>query len=482
VVVGPRSALFTPFPDLGLIVVDESHDDTYYQGEIPPYYNARQAAVAYARLTGSICILGTATPDLSSHYKAGRGEWQYLQLPNRILAHRQAVEQQLDQLALDGKASRFTHLEHQADTIDLPPVKVVDMRVELKAGNRSIFSRALRESIHQVLENRQQAILFLNRRGTATYIFCRDCGHSLHCPRCDTPLTYHRLLHSTNNDHVARGGEGTGVAGQPNAETALTCHHCGYRRKMPATCPNCGSKHIRMFGTGTERVEADLQNLFPGVRTLRWDYETTRKKGAHEIILNNFQAQRADVLIGTQMLAKGLDLPLVTLVGVVLADVGLNLPDFHAAERTFQLLTQVSGRAGRSPLGGQVVLQTYQPEHYVIQTAAEHDFQSFYQQELEKRRQIGYPPFSQLVRLEFRHSNPELAEKNGRELASKIKEWLREEGRSATHMIGPVPPFFARLKGEYRWQIILRGPDPRSMLRGRQLREWRIEVDPPNLL
>ena len=179
------------------------------------------------------------------------------------------------------------------------------------------------------------------------------------------------------------GGEGTGVAGQPNAETALTCHHCGYRRKMPATCPNCGSKHIRMFGTGTERVEADLQNLFPGVRTLRWDYETTRKKGAHEIILNNFQAQRADVLIGTQMLAKGLDLPLVTLVGVVLADVGLNLPDFHAAERTFQLLTQVSGRAGRSPLGGQVVLQTYQPEHYVIQTAAKHDFQSFYQQELE---------------------------------------------------------------------------------------------------
>ena len=482
VVVGPRSALFTTFPDLGLIVVDESHDDTYYQGEIPPYYNARTAAVAYARLTGSICILGTATPDLSSHYKAGRGEWRYLQLPNRILAHRQAVKQQLDQIVMDGKTSRYTHLEHQADTIDLPPVKVVDMRVELKAGNRSIFSRALRESIHQVLENQQQAILFLNRRGTATYIFCRDCGHSLHCPRCDTPLTYHHLPYSTRNHLVARGGEGTGEAGQSDAGTGLTCHHCGYRRNMPATCPNCGSKHIRMFGTGTERVESELQDLFTGVRTLRWDYETTRKKGAHEIILNHFQAQRADVLVGTQMLAKGLDLPLVTLVGVVLADVGLNLPDFHAAERTFQLLTQVSGRAGRSPLGGQVILQTYQPEHYVIQTAAEHDFQSFYKQELEKRRQIGYPPFSQLVRLEFRHSNPELAEKNGRELASKIKEWLREEGRSATHMIGPVPPFFPRLKGEYRWQIILRGSDPRSMLRGRQLREWRVEVNPPNLL
>jgi len=479
VVVGPRSALFTPFPDLGLIVVDESHDDTYYQGEIPPYYNARKAAVAYARLTGSVCILGTATPDLSSHYQATRGDWRYLQLPKRILAHRQAVEQQLDQHAIKTDASRFTHLEHQADTIPLPPVKVVDMRVELKAGNRSIFSRALKESIQQVLDNQQQAILFLNRRGTATYVFCRDCGHSLRCPRCDTPLTFHRPPQSSNFLLPNRGGED---AEHTTPEAALTCHHCGYRRKMPSTCPNCGSSHIRQFGTGTERVEADLQSLFPGVRTLRWDYETTRKKGAHELILSHFQAQRADVLIGTQMLAKGLDLPLVTLVGVVLADVGLNLPDFHAAERTFQLLTQVSGRAGRSPLGGHVILQTYQPEHYVIQTAAGHDFQSFYQQELEKRRQIGYPPFNQLVRLEYRHSKAELAEKNARELASKIQEWLRVEAMSATHMIGPVPPFFARLKGEYRWQIILRGPDPSSMLRGRQLRDWRVEVNPPNLL
>ena len=482
VVVGPRSALFTPFPNLGLIVVDESHDDTYYQGELLPYYNARNAAVAYAKRTGSICILGTATPDLSSHFRAERGTWHYLQLPNRILAHRQAVEQQLEQHRIDGKASRFTRLEHQADTIDLPPVKVVDMRVELKTGNRSIFSRALRESLHQVLEHHQQAILFLNRRGTATYIFCRDCGHSLRCPRCDTPLTYHRLPLPIDKLLASSDGEDTGPSGQSSQRMLLTCHHCGYRRKMPSTCPNCSSQHIRMFGTGTERVEADLQAVFPGVRTLRWDYETTRKKGAHEIILSHFQAQRADVLIGTQMLAKGLDLPLVTLVGVVLADVGLNLPDFHAAERTFQLLTQVSGRAGRSPLGGQVILQTYQPEHYVIQTAAEHDFQSFYKQELEKRRQIGYPPFNQLVRLEFRHSNPEQAEKNARDLASKIHEWLRAEARSATHVIGPVPPFFARLKGEYRWQIILRGPDPRSLLRGRQLRDWRVEVNPPNLL
>lgn len=251
---------------------------------------------------------------------------------------------------------------------------------------------------------------------------------------------------------------------------------------MPPTCPNCGSEHIRQYGTGTERVESDLQALFPGVRTLRWDYETTRKKGAHEIILGHFQAQRADVLIGTQMLAKGLDLPLVTLVGVVLADVGLNLPDFHAAERTFQVLTQVAGRAGRSPLGGQVILQTYQPEHYVIQSAAGHDFQSFYQQELEKRRQIGYPPFNQLVRLEFRHSKADQAEKVARQLAGKIQEWLNVQGRSATYMIGPVPPFYARLKGEFRWQIILRGPDPRAVLKGHQFKDWRIEINPPNLL
>jgi primosomal protein N' (replication factor Y) len=251
---------------------------------------------------------------------------------------------------------------------------------------------------------------------------------------------------------------------------------------MPRTCPHCGSTHIRQYGTGTERVEADLQTLFPQARTLRWDYDTTRKKGAHEIIMSHFLAHRADVLIGTQMLAKGLDLPLVTLVGVVLADVGLNLPDYHAAERTFQVLTQVAGRAGRSPLGGEVILQTYQPEHYVIQAAAAHDFSAFYQQELENRRQIGYPPFSQLVRLEYRHSDAAQAEKAAQDLLKRIHQWLASEGRKATHVIGPGPPFYARLKGNYRWQIILRGPDPRSLLRGRQLRDWRIEVNPPNLL
>jgi primosomal protein N' (replication factor Y) len=471
IVVGPRSALFTPFPALGLIVVDESHDDSYYQSESSPYYHARGAAIAYAQLLGAVCLLGSATPDLTSRYQAAQRDWYYLHLPARILAHRQVIQAQLKRLELSSRSptskqvggvempvSRYRPLEQQAEMIDLPPVQVLDMRRELKSGNRSIFSRALQSSLSQVLRNGQQAILFLNRRGTATYVFCRDCGYSLRCPNCDMPLTYH------------------------SPRSALTCHHCGYRRKMPKSCPNCGGKRIRQYGTGTEKVEAEVHEMFPQARTLRWEYETTRKKGAHDLILEHFVAHRADVLVGTQMLAKGLDLPLVTLVGVVLADVGLNLPDYRAAERTFQVLTQVSGRAGRSPLGGKVVLQTFEPDHYVIQSAARHDYAAFYRQELEYRRQLGYPPFAKLVRLEYRHLNAGQAESAAKDLASQIKVWLSAEDRRATHMIGPVPCFFARLNGMYRWQIILRGPNPASLLRNRSLRDWRVEVDPPSLL
>lgn len=482
VVVGPRSALFTPLPNLGLIVVDEFHDDSYYQGEIPPYYHARQVAVDYTDLVGGVCLLGSATPDMESQYRADNGDWHYLHLPDRIIAHRQAVESQIERFSIPDKSSQYQPLEHQAETIGLPPVNVIDMRDELKAGNRSIFSNALRRSLQRVLENDQQAILFLNRRGTATYVFCRDCGQSLLCPRCDTPLTFHHPRRSPENLVPASAISDLTELKEPRPAPVLICHHCGYRRKMPHKCPHCGSAHIRQYGTGTERVESDLQALFPHMRTLRWDYETTRKKGAHELIMDHFLAHRADVLIGTQMLAKGLDLPLVTLVGVILADVGLNFPDYHAAERTFQVLTQVAGRAGRSPLGGEVILQTYQPEHYVIQAAAAHDFFAFYRRELEYRRQIGYPPFSKLVRLEIRHSNFAQAEQLAREMAANVRAWLQSEAKRVTHVIGPVPPFFARLKNQYRWQIILRGPNPLSLLRGRQLGDWRVEVNPPNLL
>jgi primosomal protein N' (replication factor Y) len=251
---------------------------------------------------------------------------------------------------------------------------------------------------------------------------------------------------------------------------------------MPSTCPSCGGVRIRQYGTGTQKVESELQSLFPSARTLRWDYETTRKKGAHDAILSHFSAQRADVLIGTQMLAKGMDLPLVTLVGAVLADVGLNLPDYRANERTFQVLTQVAGRAGRSPLGGQVILQTFVPDHYVIRAAAGHNFQSFYEQELAYRRQLGYPPFAELVRLEYRNYDLHKAEQAARDLAAQLQSWLELAGRRSTRLIGPAPCFFSRLSGFYRWQIVLCGPDPASLLRGRNLGEWRLEVNPPSLL
>jgi primosomal protein N' (replication factor Y) len=454
VVVGPRSALFTPLPEIGLIVLDECHDDSYYQSD-PPFYQTRQAAIDYAGITGALCLMGSATPNVTSTFQAASGRWRYLRLPSRILAHRQVIESQAEEL---GVVSRYEPLEGQASSLELPPVEVVDMRRELKSGNRSIFSRALQVRLAEVLAEKQQAILFLNRRGTATYVFCRDCGHTLKCPRCDLSLTYH-------------GGR-----------DALTCHHCGYDRKMPKICPICKSKRIRQYGTGTERVEAEVLALFPQARTLRWDYETTRKKGAHEAILSHFREQRADVLVGTQMLAKGLDLPLVTLVGVVLADVGLNLPDYRAPERTFQVLTQVAGRAGRSPLGGEVILQTFQPEHYVLQAASRHNYREFYHKELEYRRQLGYPPYLRLVRLEYRHGREADAERAAVEMAGKIKNWITSGGYRATEIIGPVPCFYARWGGQYRWQIVLRGPELLSLLRGRSLGEWRIEVNPPSLL
>jgi primosomal protein N' (replication factor Y) len=265
-------------------------------------------------------------------------------------------------------------------------------------------------------------------------------------------------------------------------EQVLLCHHCGYRRKMIIKCPQCGSEKVRHYGTGTQRVEKEVMKLIPGIRTMRWDYETTRKKDAHDFILNQFVARQADVLIGTQMLAKGLDLPFVTLVGVILADVGLNLPDFRAAERTFQVLTQVAGRAGRSPLGGEVILQSFQPGHYAIQAAAKHDYREFFQKELAYRRQLEYPPFTNLVRLEYRHLRFEQAQEEAVQMAARLKNWILREDRWATRIIGPVPCFFERAAGMYRWQILMKGPDPLSLLRDRALGDWRVAVNPPSIL
>jgi primosomal protein N' (replication factor Y) len=475
-VVGPRSALFTPFSNIGLIVVDECHDQSYYQSETPPAYHAREAAVIYARQLGAVCILGSATPDIVSTYRAAQGDWIPLSLPARILAHKDAIRRQmatLDTLPPSETArpkAVFRTLEKDAETTELPPVHIVDMREELKAGNRSIFSLPLQRALKNILDHKQQAILFINRRGMATYIFCRDCGQALKCPRCDIPLTYHLNSAGKSNRRTSQGTSG------------LICHRCHYRRQLPKKCPSCGSSRIKQYGTGTERVEAQVKSLLPQATTVRWDWETTRKKGAHDVILEHFANHQADILIGTQMLAKGLDLPLVTLVGVVLADVGLNLPDYRATERTFQILTQVAGRAGRSPLGGQVILQTFQPDHYVIKTAAGHDYRGFYRQEINHRRELGYPPYARLVRLEFRGTDETSVEAQAVKMAGQMRHWIEKGNHQNTDLIGPVPCFFARTGGIFRWHIILRSPDPVSVLRNKPLGDCRVEVDPPSLL
>jgi primosomal protein N' (replication factor Y) len=474
-VVGPRSALFTPLRNLGLIVVDECHDQSYYQRETPPSYHARDTAVAYARQVGAVCIMGSATPDIVSSFKTDQGEWHSLSLPERILAHKEAIELQLAKIKESQQIGRkgeqeeksittYRILEKDAETTDLPPVEIVDMKDELKAGNHSIFSRSLQETLKNVFDLNQQAILFINRRGMATYVFCRDCGYTLKCPRCDIPLTYHLNKQSQQE------------------RNNLICHRCNYKRYSPNKCPQCGGSRIKYFGTGTERVEKEIQELFPNINTIRWDWGTTRKKGAHNLILEQFANHQADVLIGTQMLAKGLDLPFVTLVGVVLADVGLNFPDYRAAERTFQVLTQVAGRAGRSPLGGKAILQTFLPEHYVIQFASKHDYHGFYQHEISLRRNLAYPPYSRLVRLEIRGSDESKVEYDIRKLSEKILTWLKQNSHRSTEIIGPAPCFFSRISGLYRWQIVLRGPNPMAILRNKNLGECHIEVDPPSLL
>jgi primosomal protein N' (replication factor Y) (superfamily II helicase) len=430
-----------------LIVADECHDSSYFQSE-PPFYHAITAVQNYAALTGAVCILGSATPSVSQRYQA-----EHSPLP---MGDREASRNEV-QGGLGVREMKRLELPHRIVQAGLPPVHIVDMRDELKSSHRGIFSRFLLQELEATLKRGEQAILFLNRRGTATYIFCRDCGYVLKCPNCETPLTFHI-----------------------EDKERLLCHQCGYERGKPKTCPECGGKQIREYGLGSEKVETEVNVLFPKARTLRWDWDTTRQKDAHEMILTHFTAHRADVLVGTQMLAKGLDLPLVTLVGIVLADVGLHLPDPFAGERVFQVLTQVAGRAGRSERSGKVVLQTFDPTNQVIQSAARHDVNEFYQYELGQRKRLGYPPFSRLVRLEFRHHDAAKAEEEAHRTAKKLSTLQQ----ARTTMIGPVPCFFAKIGGYYRWQIILRGSNPKESLREANVKldGWRVEVDPVSLL
>ncbi|MFA5309167.1 MAG: primosomal protein N' [Dehalococcoidales bacterium] len=429
VVIGSRSAIFAPQSDLGLIVIDEEHEWTYKQ-DASPHYHARDAAVKLAELTGAVVVLGSATPDVETYYKAQTGQYHLLELKERVVP-----------------------------VAAMPQVEVVDMREELKAGNRSLFSRALARSINLAVNAREQVILFLNRRGGEYYIQCRRCGYVLHCRRCDIPLSHHIK------------------------EDILTCHQCNYRMPVPSVCPECGNKQLKFLGAGTQKLEQEVKYTFPRARHLRWDSDTAAGRTANEDILKKFRGKEVDILIGTQMVAKGLDIPSVTLVGVISADTSLNLPDFRAGERTFQLLSQVAGRAGRGLTAGRVIIQTFSPENYAVQAASAHDYPAFYGKEIAYRRQLNNPPFTQLSRLVFTHTNDAVCRRE----AEKMQQTLIEEGRArgigGIGIIGPAPAFIHRLRGRFRWQLILRGRDLSAFLSPLDLpRGWTVDIDPVGLI
>jgi primosomal protein N' (replication factor Y) len=458
VIVGTRSALFTPLPDLGLVILDEEHDHSYKQSPPlpPPYYHARETAIELTRRSRGIVILGSATPSIESVHAARRSLYQQIVLPVRVAGHRGRV---LESATADSPALYHPGDPRNALTVALPAVEVVDMRRELKSGNTSMFSRPLQKALKTAVERGEQAILFLNRRGTASYVFCRDCGYVATCPHCDMPLTYHER------------------------SDALRCHHCGHRQRSPRQCPNCQSRRIKHFGAGTELVQSALGSLFPSIRSIRWDRDTASHHRDHDAILTRFAGQDADVLIGTQMIAKGLDLPGVTLVGVLNADVGLALPDFRARERTFQLLTQVVGRAGRSTQPGQGIIQTYQPDEIAIRAAADHDYHTFFTAEITTRRELGYPPFRRFARLLIRQRSAPQAQQEAERAARLLRERIQRQQLSATSIIGPAPCFFSKLEGYYRWHIIIRSPDPVQVFAGIDLaRGWHLDIDPLEVL
>ncbi len=407
VVIGARSAIFAPLLRLGLIVVDEEHEPAYKQ-ESEPRYHARDVALARAKLEGAAVILGSATPSLETYQRAQSGEFALVELPERI------------------------------DSFPLPPVELVDLRQEHKAGNDSPLSRALLQAIGEALAEGKQVLLFLNRRGFSTFVLCWDCGKALRCPNCGVSLTYHR-----------REGD-------------LRCHHCEFTRKPPDVCEECGGTDIGYLGTGTERVEDIIAKEFPQARVARLDRDTTSRKGAYVRLLQDFADRKTDILVGTQMVAKGLDFPGVSLVGVIHADTSLNFPDFRAAERTFQILTQVSGRAGRAG-DGRVIVQTVEPDHYAIAAAKNHDYKLFYQEEIEFRRALGYPPFGHLIRLiaTGRYKAPT------EELIAELADILRgdvEQLNGEVQILGPAAAPLARLRRMFRQHLLLKGADADTLL------------------
>ena len=433
VIIGSRSAVFAPVSNPGLIVLDEEHEWTYKQHDAAPRYHARSIAEQIGKLSGSVTVLGSASPDVGSYYRGRRREYGLHVLKDRLV--REA----------DGSTA----------VLPLPEVEVVDMRRELREGNRGMFSRLLHSELESCLDAGQQAILFLNRRGTSSHMQCRHCGNTLSCRSCDVALTYHRPVQR------------------------LICHYCGRRRRMPDNCPECLSFRLSLYGIGTQSVASEVERQFPQARILRWDRDAARHAREYEELLTDFRSGNADVIVGTQMIAKGLHLPGVTLVGVVLADVGLGIPDYRSGERTFQLLCQVAGRSGREHDAGRVVFQTYQPENYAIRAAADQDYELFYIAEMRYRREQRNPPYSRLIRLVYGHTNAAMAESRARELANTLRQAQSEADLTDVEILGPTPPYPSRLRGRYRWHIVLRGRNPRALLDMVEVpREWSVDVDP----
>ena len=439
-VVGSRSAVFAPVQNLGLVVLDEEHEWTYKQVDPQPRYHTRDAAARLCSLTGATLVLGSATPDVTTYHRSEVGA--------------------LTRLNLDARVMSLEDGETQA--VPLPDITVVDMREELKAGNRGIFSVPLRNALRRALEEEEQSILFVNRRGAARFLLCRACGHLPTCPTCALAM---------------------GLDTRDPLHPLVFCHHCGRSRTQETTCPACGSARYRPFGVGTQRIEEEARRSFPHARVARWDSDAASRKGSHERILQALEAREVDILVGTQMLAKGLDLPAMTVVGVVDADVGLSLPDYVAHERTFQLLSQVAGRAGRRERRGEVYIQTYEPDAPPVRAAAEHDYRGFFAHETQHRRRASYPPFARMARLTYRHGNQERGLEHASQVASELRTRRDAAGWPDPDVLGPTPAYVRRVRGEYRWHILLRGRDPRALLEQVTLgRRWSVDIDPVSLL
>ena len=430
IIIGARSALLTPADDIGLIILDEEQDMSYKQDESPRYH-ARVVAEKLAGLHDAILLLGSATPSMESYYRARTGELTLLTMPKRI------------------------------GDMPLPVVHCVDMRQELRMGNRHIISGALRQLIERTIARHQQVIIMLNRRGFSTFVMCRSCGEVIRCRYCGLPLVYHR-------------------------SGRLLCHHCDVQEPVPDVCPKCGSRYIKYFGSGTEKLEQELRELVPSARVIRMDRDTTTTKFAHQDILASFRRQEYDILLGTQMVAKGHDIPNVTAVGVISADSSLNMPDFRAAERCFMLITQTAGRAGRHGLRGEVVIQTYNPDHYAVTCGIRQDYEGFFAKELTLRKELFYPPYSRLIKLLYQSEDEEKARQEATTLIHHFEQFFA--GVSEQKIIGPSPAMIACFRGVYRFVVLIKTgnlPAAQAFLRqeGLHLRtDVAIDIDPLTML